>query len=258
MAIYVPSYYYEALTSIIYDVTGAGISNAQHFAGLIVDTARAAADDALSTSEAYTDIIEQIIYNNVDDDLDALGVSTNNQIDIVVAGLTASILLLQTQIDDLHGGIGDDIAEELDRSYGAIAESHGIVGNLIDATLASVGAQVAGSYEEVGTWIHDGFEGALAVVNSTIDHIIKAVDNYVQSVIDFIIPAEQQAIFETIGGVLLSGPMLELFDYGGSIFKTQLNKVLTIDEEELETWIARGSELVHSIAMKSAEPEEVT
>lgn len=258
MSISVPYSLYYALWNTIFESTRASLAEASVIAELVIQVAQAAAGDGLSQSRAYTDTIEGRIYNNLDTDLNLVMDYTDRQVDIVKDGLTDAILLLQTQIENLDGGVSEEIGEELVQAYDGIADSHTIVGNLIDATLASVGAQVAGSYEEIGTWIHDGFEGALAVVNSTIDHIIKGIEWYVQAILDFVIPAEQQAFFETVGKVLLGDPMRVLFDYGGAIFQSKMNDVLTIDDDELQKWITKGSEYVQGIAMQSAKPEGVT
>ncbi|GAH63646.1 unnamed protein product, partial [marine sediment metagenome] len=67
-----------------------------------------------------------------------------------------------------------------------------------------------------------------------------------------------QAEVMSVGKILESTPMRSLFQFGGDVFQSKLNEVLTIDDAELEKWIMKGSEYVQGIAMQSAKPEGVT
>jgi len=255
MSISVPYYLFMRLSNEIYDATGASWSQAVGITRTIEQIAIEAAYSGLEIGQAHTYSVESRIYSNIAGDLSLVMDYSDRQIDIIKDGLTDSILILQTQIDQMTGGVSDVVVEELDKSYKAIAETHGVVGTLIDLSLASVGAQVSGTYEKVGEWIHDGFEGALAAVNSTIDHILIGINNYVQSALNVLIPAEARAWIESVGTVLADDPIRSLMRYTGDIFKDKLDAVLTIDEEELKTWIAKGSELVQGLAMQTAKPE---
>lgn len=254
MSVYVPEVQIERLR----DRIAGSLDIAYHYATLIAvavaDVAVSAAITARSDANAYTDITEQIIYNNLDADLARVMDYTDRQVDIVVDGLSKSIDLLQSQISELSGGISDDSGEELEKAYDGISQSHTVVGTLIDQSLASVGAQVSGTHEKVGELINNGLIAATSWIGDTIIEITSAIRLYTQQALDVLIPAEALALYKTIGDILDGDPIRSLMVYSGNIFGGVLENVLTIDDAELEKWIARGSGYVHNIAMQSAKP----
>lgn len=255
MSISIPSVLQQRLSEMIYSYTHAGESEAWGFASLIVDIVRGAANDALDYSRVYIDTTEQVIYNNMDDDFDTLMDYTDRQVDIVNGGLSDAILLLQDQIDNLAGGIGGEIGEEIVTAYNAIADSHVTVGDVVQLAIEKAADAATESQEAVGGWIQEQFSGALAVVNSTIDHILKIPKLLVEYAVDTLIPAETQAWFKRINEMLEGEALRKTLELGGEIFQKDFAKALSIDEEELQKWVKKGSELLQNAAMQAVQPE---
>lgn len=255
MSVSIPSVLQQRLSAMIYGYTHAGESEAWGFASLIVDIITRAANDALSYSRVYTETTEQIIYNNLDDDLDTLMAYTDRQVDIVKDGLGDAILLLQSQLDNLGGGIGGEIGDKIVNAYNSIADSHRTVGDVVQLAIEKAADAATESQEKVGGWLQEQFSGALAVVNSTIDHIREIPKMLVEFAVDTLIPAETQAWFNRINEVLKGEALRKTLELGGEVFQKRFAAALSIDEDELQKWIKKGSEYMQSIAIEAAKPE---
>lgn len=257
MAIYVPFALYSKLVDLIDVNTGATFYEANLIATAIQDMAIAAAESSLSQAKTHTNITESHIYTNMDTNLNLIMDYTDRQVDIIKDGLTDAIFLLQTQIEGLSGGVTDEIGEELVKSYDSIAESHSKVKDLVNATIASVGGQVTDTYNRVSKWVANELNKSLAALELITRDLLGIPQAYVDLAIKDLIPAQAYAQTATIGRILESKPVESFLRAGGDIFQSKLNEVLTIDDDELQKWITKGSEYVQGIAMQSAKPEGV-
>lgn len=243
-----------SLHETIYKYLDVSYEAASNLTGLIHMVAKETATDALGLAEAYTDINEQIIYNNIDKDLAQVYDSLDSQIDIVVNSLEQSVNLLQSQIANLSGGITDSAADYLKSAYDSIATAHTAASEAVDKSIESAGEFIGNAYEKVGEFINNGIVAATSWIGDTVVEITSAVNAYVQRALDQLIPAEARAWFATIDSIMTGDTGKTYLDYQAAGFKTQMEALIHLEEDELKKWIIRGSQFAQEAAMESITP----
>jgi len=254
MPVSIPWEYVEGLAEHFRVTTQMTTQEASTAALWIAQIATATAEDALSQAQAYTNTASGSVRGDLTTSLNFMSAYLSDDIAAVREYVAASMLPALDAIAETAGGVDDGVSENLINAYDAIAESHENVGGSIEDSILAAGEWIEETYDNVTTFVNDGMMAAIAVVGDTVIEITKGIDNYVQSALDYLIPAEMQALFMTASDILSGGAVRKLFQFGGDILGEKLREILTIDEAELQMWIKKGSEFIQDIAIEQLKP----
>lgn len=236
MAVSVPWVYVHAIAEQFRTTTQMTSAEADKAALVIRQIAIQAAASALTMAQAYARNEAAAVRTEVTNSLNYMSNYLSDDIHIIRQYVMNELVPALDALADASGGVSDAVMENMIAAYNAIGQSQEKAAEVVDESIVAAGDWIGESYEKVGGWIHEQFDGALAAVNSTIDHILKIPELLVEKALDVLIPAEMEGLKSVVDEMLTGGGMDSWLVSLGKQFGAAIGSVFTFDERDIKEW----------------------
>jgi len=237
------------LRDIIYDATAATTEQAASFANAVESVAIDVGLMAIESAKAFTNLTEREIRTDIDNSLNAISDWTRDELDIITDTYGVALTTALTSLGEAQSAVGDQIADTFEDTITLVGESYAVASQYVEESVTAASGWVADSVSTVGTWIQDQFDGALAVVNSTIDHILQIPKLLVDYAVENLLPAQGLQWEFLFGKMLMSNPMTAMLYSLKELFVEGLGEFFTIDEAEMADWMKRTFTTLQNLAL---------
>lgn len=252
---YVPYAYLQGIIRSIDDNLYVDFDAAYDIANAIVAAINIAVDNGVTEAKATISAVEQDIRNDMDNSLNLISDWVRSELDHVIDTFGPALTTALTLLSDAQLMGQQSTVDFLDQSYEGIAESHQMVGNYVDTSVAFSEQAVMASHELAVEAITQSNSGALDRIAGIFEFITEIPSKLIDLAISNLAPVLKLMNLDNALQILLSEPMAALIRYLSDKIGEMLTNLIDFDENEVVAFVTKFQQLFNEHLVNMVQTE---